>query len=152
VSNSPEGAPEGDASFADTVGSSAVRAALDLTQHQLGEYTAGLRLDVGDRPNYPRYRRPDFDLMVAVSALREVRAPLDVALRAAADYREQVIAARGWLLTSPEGDSWSAGFVSNGPDLLGWLRASGGRAVILDLGRIADRAVWAWTRAVAYGG
>ena len=132
-----------------TVGAAEVRAALELTPHQLSEFTAGLHVDVGDRPNYPRFRRDDVHRMTAVQALRELRVPLEVALRAGSDYASQIVAATGWLVLAPSGDGWSIGLTASTHDLLAWLRAGGGRGSVLDLSAVGVRAAADWERASA---
>lgn len=131
-----------------TVGAAEVRIALELTPHQLSEFTAGLHVDVGDRPNYPRFRQGDVHRMTAVQALRELRIPLDVALRAGCDYATQIVASTGWLVLVPSGDGWSMGLTTSTQDLLAWLRAGGGRGSVLDLGSVAGRARADWERAL----
>ena len=106
----------------ETTGAAELRAALGVTPHQLGELTSGLNVDVG-RPNRPAYRRTDVARMTAVQAMRELRVPLEVALKAANDYGREIVAGGGWLLVSPTDGEWGTTFIRTGPDLVLWLRA-----------------------------
>lgn len=132
-----------------TVSAAAVRSALELSGHQLSELTSGLAIDVGPRPNYPRYHSPDLTRMTVVQASRELRAPLDVALRAAVDYRSQIESGAGWLIYSPDSDDWAVGYVTSGTEALRWLRLTGGRAHLLDLAALAEIAGRLWRDARA---
>lgn len=137
-----------------TLSAAEVRQTLGLTHHQLSELTAGLVLDIGPRPNYPRYTRQAVTVLTCVVALRETKTPLDVSMRAAHDYRQQLAVGSGWLLVAPRGgreDRWTVAYAASGEDLLAWIENSGGRGTVLDLRVAADRAERHWQLALAAG-
>lgn len=133
-----------------TASAAAVRDRLALTPHQLSELTAGLRLDIGPRPNYPRYSLSAIAMITCVVSLRATRTPLEVAMRAARDYHPQLEAGLGWLLVAPgpdpAGDRWTVAYAAAGEDLLSWVSTSGGRGTVLDLRVLHTQTQQSWER------
>ena len=130
-----------------TLAAAAIRSALGLTAHQLSEFTSALALDVGPRPNYPRYDRAAAHLMTVAQALREVRLPLETALLTTATYRRLILIGEGWLTCAPTTRGWLSCFLLGVDDLTRWIHATGGRAVVVDLTTLADQAAAIWSRA-----
>ncbi|MGI9156467.1 MAG: hypothetical protein ACR2FG_07495 [Marmoricola sp.] len=93
--------------------------------------------------------------MNLVQALRELRVPLEAALRAGVVHGNPAEAGIGWLLVSPSAaGEWGATALRCGKEIGLWLRASAdGRGCLLDLdtlARTADR-IWVRARASAQG-
>lgn len=122
-----------------------VRAGLDLTPHQLGELTRRLSLDVGDRPNYPRYGRSEIHLLVSVQALRELSIPVEDACSAVSTHRDQILDGRGWLFLFPDHDRWTVAAALLVEDLAS-LIALAARAAVVDLDALSRRGGRAWLR------
>ena len=129
---------------------SAVREGLQLTPHQLGELTRRLSLDVGDRPNYPRYGRPEIHLLVSVQALRELLIPVEDACAAVSAYRRQFVDGRGWIFLFPDRDRWTA-VAAVSADALTSLMTLAGRAAVVDLDSLRLRSDIAWLRLLSIG-
>ena len=127
------------------VGASTVRERLQLTPHQLGELTRRLGLDVGDRPNYPRYGSTQVHLLVAVQALRELLVPVDDACTAVAAFAESFLSGRGWIVAYPSKDRWVSVAAVAVEALASLLTLTGG-AVVVDLATVRHRSSTAWLR------
>jgi hypothetical protein len=127
------------------VGAGTVRERLQLTPHQLGELTRRLGLDVGDRPNYPRYGSAEVHLLVAVQALREVLVPVEDACLAVSTFRESYVGGRGWIVLYPMPGGWVS-VAAVAEEALASLLTLTGRAVVVDLAAIRHRSSTAWLR------
>lgn len=127
------------------VGASTVRERLQLTPHQLGELTRRLGLDVGDRPNYPRYGNTEVHLLVAVQALRELLVPVDDACTAVTTFEASFLSGRGWIVVYPTGDRWVSVAAVAVEALASLLTLTGG-AVVVDLATVRHRSSTAWLR------
>lgn len=128
-----------------SVPASRVRDALALTPHQLGDLTRRLNLDIGDRPNYPRYERDGVRLLVAVQAQRELLIPLDDACATVLTYGDLLHTGRGWIVLYPTGQQWAAVAVASAEALASLLTLTA-RAAVLDLEAFRHRADVAWLR------
>lgn len=133
-----------------TIDAAAIRSGLGLTAHQLSEFTAALALDVGSRPNYPRYDRAAAHLMTAAQALRDVRLPLDTALQTTVAYQRPILAGEGWLSCAPTNRGWLSSLVLGVDDLTRMIHAAGGRAVVVDLDTLSQQAAATWERATEW--
>ena len=122
-----------------------LRQVLCLTPHQLGELTGRLQLDIGDRPNYPRYRQREVHLLVAALALRELRVPLEDACAAVVAYADHIQVGLGWLVVYPVADRWIA-IAARVPEAVTSMLLLTGRASVLDLATIAHRCDTAWAQ------
>jgi hypothetical protein len=120
------------ASDAVSMAASDVRRALQVTPHQLGEFTSRLRLMVGSRPNYPRYGRREVHLLTAVLALRDLRVPLDDGCAAVTDFDDYIVAGEGWMVLYPTTDRWVA-VAAKALGTVASLLTLTGRAAVLDL-------------------
>src|SRR4051812_45170708 len=129
-----------------TVDTAAIRSGLELTSHQLSEFTSALALDIGPRPNYPRYDSAAVHLMTIAQALRDVRLPLEVALQTVAGYQRPILTGEGWLACAPTSRGWLSSIIIAVDDLPRWIHATGGRAVFLDLATLAEQAAECWER------
>lgn len=120
-----------------------IREALHLTPHQLGEYTRRLDLDVGNRPNYPRYGAAEVHLLVAVQALRDLQVPVDDACLAIRALRTLVTDGDGWVVLYPTTPQWVAVPAVSVEALVSLLNLTA-RAVVVDLEslRVRGRASW----------
>lgn len=127
------------------VGAGTVRERLLLTPHQLGELTRRLGLDVGDRPNYPRYGSTEVHLLVAVQALRELLVPVDDACAAVATFQGSFLGGRGWIVLYPSTDRWVS-VAAVAVEALASLLTLTGRAVVVDLAAVRHRSATAWLR------
>ena len=127
------------------VGAGTVRERLLLTPHQLGELTRRLGLDVGDRPNYPRYGSTEVHLLVAVQALRELLVPVDDACAAVATFQGSFLGGRGWIVLYPSTDRWVS-VAAVAVEALASLLTLTGRAVVVDLPAVRHRGATAWLR------
>jgi len=149
VADSPE-IPGRDSSSApagrsvDTLTAAAVRSGLGLTAHQLGELTSAMDLDIGPRPNYPRYDFAAVHLLVVVKLLRDTRVPLEPALNATVSYQAPIHRGEGWLLCAPSPRGWLSSLLLAAGDLTGWLYTSGGCGVVVDLASVAEQAAARW--------
>lgn len=128
-----------------SVPASLLRGALALTPHQLGDLTRRLNLDVGDRPNYPRYDRDGVRLLVAVQAQRELLIPLDDACATVLTYGDLLHTGRGWIVLYPTGQQWAAVAVASAEALASLLTLTA-RAAVLDVEAFRHRADVAWLR------
>ncbi len=137
----PAGAVRSPASF--VVGAGTVRERLLLTPHQLGELTRRLGLDVGDRPNYPRYGSTEVHLLVAVQALRELLVPVDDACTAVTTFQASFLSGRGWIVLYPSTDRWVS-VAAVALEALASLLTLTGRAVVVDLAAVRHRSATAW--------
>ena len=130
-----------------TVSAGTVRRGLHLTPHQLGEYTKNLGLPIGDRPNYPRYGPTQVHRIVAVQALRELQIPVDDACQAVQTLRSTFADGQGWVVLYPEPHRWVA-VPAITVELLTSLLTLTGRAAVIDLAKLRDRAQSAWLHLV----
>ena len=128
-----------------SVGAADLRRLLQLTPHQLGELTSRLRLEIGDRPNYPRYRRAEVHLLTATLALREIRVPLEDACEAVVAFADYLLAGDGWLVLHPSGDQWVALAARTLP-AVGSLLLLASRASVLDAAAVRHRNDRTWSR------
>lgn len=128
-----------------SVSASHLRDALALTPHQLGDLTRRLNLDVGDRPNYPRYGRDGVRLLVAVQALRELLIPLEDACATVLTYSNFLHTGRGWIVLYPTVQQWAAVAATTSEALASLLTLTA-RAAVLDLDAFRHRAETAWLR------
>ena len=126
-----------------SVSAGQLRDGLQLTPHQLGEITRRLGLDVGDRPNYPRYRRAEVHLVVAVQAIRELLVPVEDACVAVTTFGELFLLGRGWIVLYPADDRWVA-VAARAAEALASLLTLTGRAVVVDLSALRHRGDTAW--------
>jgi hypothetical protein len=129
-----------------TIDAATIRSGLGLTAHQLSEFTSALALDIGPRPNYPRYDSAAVHLMTIAQALRDVRLPLEVALQTVAGYQRPILTGEGWLACAPTSRGWLSSIILAVDDLTRWIHATGGRAVFLDLATLAEQAAECWER------
>jgi len=152
-------APEGGLRAAEPAGSSQpvssvsmaaadLRRALQLTPHQLGELTSRLRLEIGLRPNYPRYRRTEVHLLTAALTLREVRVPLEDACEAVVAFADYLLAGDGWLVMHPSGNSWAA-FAARTLPAVGSLLTLATRASVVDVAAVRHRSDSTWSQLVS---
>ena len=128
-----------------TVSAGVVRHGLQLTPHQLGELTRQLGLDVGDRPNYPRYGFDQVQLLVAVKTLRELHVPVDDACHAVRALQDSLASDRGWIVIYPAHEKWVALTAATTDALLSLLSLTV-RAVTVDLAALRDRSHTVWLR------
>jgi hypothetical protein len=122
-----------------------LREGLQLTPHQLGELTRQLGLEVGDRPNYPRYGFDQVRLLVAVKALRELHIPVEDACRAVHTCQDSLASDLGWIVMYPAQEKWVAHTAATTDALLSLLTLTA-RAVTVDLPALRDRSHTVWLR------
>ena len=125
-----------------------LRQALHLTPHQLGELTSRLGLEIGLRPNYPRYRRTEVHLLTAALVLREVRVPLEDACEAVVSFADYLLAGDGWLILHPTGDRWAALAARTLP-AVGSLLTLAARASVIDVAAVRHRSDSTWSQLVS---
>lgn len=136
-----------DRSLDPTVSASIIRTTLHLTPHQLGDLTARLALDVGDRANYPRYSASDHLILIATQTLRDLRLPLESAVAAAVDFQDVICSGRGWLLAYPEPEQWTV-LLARSPQMMMQHLVRMDHLAVLDLASVAGRANTLWAAAV----
>jgi len=129
--------------LSDSAGAAELRQALQVTSHQLGELTSRLSLDIGDRPNYPRYGRREVHLLTAALVLREQRVPLDDTCAVVTAYRDFVQAGIGWLVLYPAGERWVA-VAARALEAVASLLALRAAVTVLDLPSLLHRSDSSW--------